>query len=169
MTHDTQPEPNLDVREAETADVEAVRAVARDAWAAAYDWDREAVADAVDDWYDRAALSDLFAEPRTAFLVADRAGEVLGFCHAVFEPDRADVLRIYVRPADWRAGVGTALHDAVVTRARERDLGDLRAMVLADNDVGRGFYEALGYGEVDADTTAIAGEEYAETVYTRSI
>lgn len=45
----------------------------------------------------------------------------------------------------------------------------LRLEVLADNDVGRRFYEAHGFESVERRTREIADESYPVAVYAREI
>lgn len=171
MNHENRLGPaDLEIRRATDADVTAIRAVALEAWDVAYDaFDRDAIEGIVDDWYDESMLERAFAKPETTFLVADDDGRIVGFCHAVVGDDEGDVLRTYVHPDRWNGGIGTALVDGVVDRCRDEGVATLRAMVLADNEVGSGFYESLGFRQTTTATTDIGDEEYEETVYEQPI
>ncbi|WP_430506122.1 N-acetyltransferase family protein [Haloparvum sp. PAK95] len=170
MTDDDAEVAELTVRRANGTDLDAIREIAKAAWQDTYEaFDEAEVAAIVDDWYDPADLEERFAAPDELFLVAEIADGLVGFCHGYVGQEEADVLRIYVHPDHQRAGVGQSLHDAFADHCREEGVSDLYAFVLADNDVGCGFYEALDFREVDTETTEILGEEYEETVYEQAL
>lgn len=170
MTAEDADAAEVTIRRANGTDVEAVRDVAKAAWEDTYEaFDESEVAAVVDDWYAPESLEEGFAAPDELFLVAEVAGAIAGFCHGYVGPEEADILRIYVHPNHQRAGVGRALHDAFADHCREGGVSELYAFVLADNDVGCRFYEALDFREVDVATTAILGDEYEETVYERAL
>lgn len=170
MSSDDVDAPEVTIRRANANDVDAVRAVATAAWQDTYDaFDDAEVASIVDDWYAPEDLEDRLAAPDELFLVGEVADRIVGFCHGYVGTEEADILRIYVDPDHQRSGIGGALHDAFVDHCRDEGVSDLYAFVLADNDVGCGFYEALDFREVDVESTKILGEEYEETVYEKSL
>ncbi|MGZ0748623.1 N-acetyltransferase family protein [Haloparvum sp. AD34] len=170
MTAEDADGAEVRIRRANGTDIDAIREVAKAAWQDSYEaFDEVEVEAIVDDWYDPADLEERFAAPDELFLVAEIADGLVGFCHGYVGQEEADVLRIYVHPDHQRAGVGQSLHDAFADHCREEGVSDLYAFVLADNDVGCGFYEALDFREVDTETTEILGEEYEETVYEQAL
>jgi L-amino acid N-acyltransferase YncA len=97
-----------------------------------------------------------FAESTAAghpVLVADDAGEVVGYCcWGLFRggprfPGYATTmeLSIHVRDDQHRRGVGRALMSALFERARDRGLHVLVAGIDADNTSSIAFHEALGF------------------------
>lgn len=151
----------MQLRDATPADAEAVAAVARASWHAAYDdvLGPEAVDATVDDWYDPDDLREQVHDG--VFLVAEE-DEVVGFAQGgpAREPERDAFLpRLYVHPDRWGEGVGTALLGAVAERLLERGHERIRLEVFAENDVGRGFYESLGFEEVDRVAETFHGAE----------
>ncbi|WP_435064771.1 GNAT family N-acetyltransferase [Halobaculum sp. EA56] len=187
----------MHVREADPEDAEAVAAVARESWHAAYGGflSADAIDATVDEWYDPAGLRRDIAGDG-AFLVAeadasgatdaggagtdggdDDAGDadegtdadtddrLLGFAHAGYSAGAGNVVlrRIYVRPDAWGEGVGTALVRATARRFLA-DHDRLSAVVLADNEVGRSFYDSLGFETVGRQTTSLGGEEREERI-----
>jgi len=178
----------MHVRDADPQDADAIAALARESWHAAYGGflSAEAIDATVDEWYDPAGLRRDIAGDG-AFLVAeadagdgtaavDADGDAadgpdpgddrpLGFAHAVYSESVGNVVlrRIYVRPDAWDEGVGTARVRTTARRfADDRDR--LSAVVLADNDVGRSFYDSLGFETIGRQTTALGGEERAERI-----
>ncbi|WP_276272898.1 GNAT family N-acetyltransferase [Haloarcula litorea] len=141
---------DVEVRAGDPGDVPAVQRVADRAWHAAHD---EIVGpEAVDAFLQRFYGTDRLATAVEAddrvFLVATREDEVVGFAGAgpTDEDDGTwSLSRIYADPDHWHTGVGTAL----TGRVRDRGGDRLRLVVMADNDVGVGFYEARGFERVD--------------------
>jgi GNAT superfamily N-acetyltransferase len=103
----------------------------------------------------RRGVQTVFDDPdRGFYLVAERAGTVVGSLMVTTEwSDWRNgvfwwIQSVYVRPADRRTGVYTALHRAVRRRARDAaDVCGLRLYVERGNERARGTYEALGMTE----------------------
>lgn len=87
---------------------------------------------------------------------------MVGFTHGVVQGDEGDVLRMYVDPDHWCKGIGTALRDDLLDRNMKR----MRAIGLAANDIGRRFYEQLGFEQTGEGEVEIGGETVREVVYT---
>jgi GNAT superfamily N-acetyltransferase len=88
--------------------------------------------------------------PHEQAIVAERAGEVLGFAHlgsAREEPveDVGELYAIYVLPDAWSGGVGRALMDEVLARLRDERFPEAILWVLEDNPRTRRFYELAGW------------------------
>lgn len=147
------------IRPARPDDAEAIRDVAREAWHAVYDdLLGSAVVDRrVDEWYDPDALVESMNSPGS-FSVAVDGDAVVGFVHlgppgpeapAPFaDADVAVLYRLYVRPARWRAGVGTELLTAAERRV-DPGFDRVRCAVYADNDVARSFFADRGFEPVE--------------------
>ncbi len=164
-------ERRMEIRPANDGDFGAVRRIAHRAWNEAYDEivDDETITETVSSWYSNESLADALDRPGTAFLVAVEDDELVGFCHAVVHEDEGDVLRLYVDPDDWGKGVGTALHERLRTDLQDFNMKRMRAMVLADNEMGNEFYRKLGFEKDDEGTVELGGREYAENVYTYAL
>ena len=164
------------VRPATPGDAPIVRDIARESWHAAYDdiLGPERVDETTDEWYAvddlEESIADAAARDDVAFLLAagdDR--DVVGFAHAGVHPDEesiASLIRLYARPSAWGSGVGTALLERIESElsACER----LRAVVLADNAVGRSFYESNDFERTETRPSDLeAGLE--ECVYEKRL
>ncbi len=92
--------------------------------------------------------------PDSVVLVAeDDGGDVAGWLSSTWHPERrkayahegeADIRTLYVRPANWGEGTGTALLDAALDSVPD----SLDAVVLETfraNEQGRAFYESRGF------------------------
>lgn len=164
----------MEIRPARSEDAGAIDAVARASWSAAYgEFLSAATIDAtLAEWYDPAALRDgLDGHPCFFVAVADggshgRAGDddVVGFASA--QPDGGDaatLTRVYARPDCWGSGVGSALL-ARVAETLAPEIERLRAVVLAENEVGRAFYDARGFEVTESRTSELDGETVEEVV-----
>lgn len=158
---------DVTIRAAKSDDATAIRRVARESWHAAYDEvvGEETVDEVVDRWYDTEGLRESTARDGDEFLVADREdGSIVGFVHVApitGEDDAFDLVRIYLVPEEWGAGLGTRLLDRAEERIRERGAERLRLTVVADNDMGVGFYESRGFERIEErEDAALGGQEY---------
>ena len=141
-----------ELRPARPTDAAAIRRVARRSWHAAYDdiIGADTVDDTIDEWYDPDRLRESTQQSTHEFFVAER-DHLVGFVH-VAPDDREgtfELLRIYALSDEWGTGLGTRLLTRVERRLKERDADRLELVVLADNDVGVGFYESRGFERVE--------------------
>ena len=167
----------MDVRGAEPDDGESIRRIAEHAWDVAYDGILEGhvVDETVEDWYSPEFLDGELSRSGVVFLVAvedgedGQNGEVIGFAHGAVDDGEGDVIRLYVDPDRWGDGVGTRLFERIREELERQGAERLRAMVLADNEIGNGFYRSLGFEREATARTTIDGEEYDENTYTMAI
>ncbi len=158
----------MEIRSATADDVAAIRAVARETWHDTYDeLDTETIDRTVDNWYTDDSMP--LEAPGTIVLVAEKAGEIVGFTHAVAQGDTADILRLYVHPDVQGEGVGTELHAQLLEEVGRFDVDRVRSLDFAFNDASRAFYEGLGFEQTSEGTVEIDGEYYTEAVYTREL
>lgn len=86
---------------------------------------------------------------RRAYTVRSR-GRIIGVVLSGPDPDDAAVghlARLYVDPASWGRGVGTALYDAAIADLCSRGFPTATLWVLEDNVRARRWYERLGWTE----------------------
>jgi ribosomal protein S18 acetylase RimI-like enzyme len=157
----------MTIRAATTDDCTAIRRVARAAWREDYPGvlSRETAEAGVEEWYDDDRLTTEIERDDGVVLVARRDAEIVGFAHAVVTEGRGTVLRVYVHPDARRTGLGGDLLETTLDELAAAGADTIEAMVLAENDLGRGFYEAVGFERVGEGETTIAGESYRECVY----
>ena len=104
---------------------------------------------------DRAYFEALLADPEADWLLAERAGEILGFANVriLYAPDRpmlvprsfVEVGSLAVRADHQHAGIGRALMERVADWAAARGVEEIELNVWEFNRDAIGFYEALGY------------------------
>ena len=158
----------VSVREATAADVEAIRAVAEDAWYAALGGalDPAEIAGALETYYDPEVVTAGIESDAIAFYVASVDGAVCGFTSAERTwADEVELHTIYVHPDRWGEGIGSALLDRAETWARGEGVDRVACGVLAGNAVGIGFLEAVGFERGRATEAEIVGATYEEYEY----
>ena len=75
---------------------------------------------------------------------------IAGYAGMLFVPGglQADVLTIAVSESRWGLGIGSALLDALIQAARERDCAEVFLEVRADNPRAHGLYHRRGFAEI---------------------
>ena len=96
-----------------------------------------------DRWSDH-TIGLLLALPGHFALIAEAAGEPVGFVIGRVAADEAEVLTLAVRPASRRGGVGRALMRALAGEAARRGAACLFLEVSEANDAARALYARLG-------------------------
>jgi len=169
------------VRDAVESDADRLGQIKVTGWRAAY---RGLVSDAALDRMDvdevaagfgRAIAETVRGErPGEAVLVAAEAGLVVGY--AVLGPYRWDeipgageVYALYVDPDLWGGGAGRALLQAAEGRLRALGHAQAALWVLAANQVGRGFYEAVGWSADGAQAARCEVDDALEVRYRRTL
>lgn len=135
-------------RDAVAADLPAVvRLMADDHFGTA----REAPADTVDPRY-AAAFAAILALPGWAVILAEEEGAVVGCLQFMVLPHlshtgtpRAQVESVRVASDRRGGGIGTALLQAAVSRARAAGCGIVQLTSHASRDEARRFYQRLGF------------------------
>jgi diamine N-acetyltransferase len=104
---------------------------------------------------ERAYFESTIADPEMDWIVAEHAGEIVGFIsvrvlHAADRPILAprhfvEVDSLAVRADHYRAGVGRALMAAAERWVAERGLHEIELSVWEFNQGALAFYEELGY------------------------
>lgn len=79
------------------------------------------------------------------YVVARRAGRIVGYAGVFVVGPEADVQTVAVAPEEQGRGTGRVLLGALVDRARAQGVGVLQLEVRADNTAALGLYAALGF------------------------
>ncbi len=165
------------VRRATVGDIAAIAKIHVRSWQHAY---RGQIPDSVLDALDESKRAALWLEwldkPGYLLDVAERAGAIVGFCSLIRCRDESaddtvgEIAALYIDPASWRVGAGTALVDAALVHARAVGYRALTLCVLTTNDRARRFYERVGFasdGASKVDTRP--GYSLAELRYRREL
>ena len=141
------------IRPATTADADPILALADRLLVGVAPWrDEAAVTAAVRGWV-RTSLAAM-AEPGHAVLVADLEGVVVGFVslspgnHWAGDPD-ASIGELVVSPEAEGRGIGRALVEAAMERARENGSTRISVSTGAANTRARNLYRRLGFEDED--------------------
>ncbi len=99
---------------------------------------------------------------RFTLVAEDAAGQVVGFASGGQERDgdptyQGELYAIYLLQNQQRQGMGRQLMAAVAERLRQRGLASMLVWVLADNPIGRAFYEAMGGQLLDKEKELTIG------------
>lgn len=137
---------DLVIRDAEAADLPAVRALLVETWHATYDaiygWQR--VAEITNAWHSLENLKAQLGRDEGVFLVALVGEEIVATASARQERDRAALLtRLYVLPNRQGVGIGRTLLQ--VALACFPDAPVARLEVESQNEPAIAFYERMGF------------------------
>jgi GNAT superfamily N-acetyltransferase len=162
----------MDVRDATSGDIDAVRAVALESLKASYGHalDETLLEEAVDRWYDPGDLSETLDDEDAVFVVAVDDGEVLGFAQSYVSRRREVVGEIdwlHVAPSRRGEGIGSTLLSRVEATLLDRGVSRLEGRVLEANESGTGFYEERGYDALGERRVRTGEETFAERAYTK--
>lgn len=163
------------VRSATADDVPDIRCVASDSWYTAYGdiLDESVIDGRLSEWYNEETVERAVTAEQVVYLVATVDGDVVGYASGgegeEGGPETATLSSIYVHPDRWGEGVGQQLLADLCGRLRERGFERLRAVVLADNDVGIPFYENEGFERVAERTDSLGEESHDEVIFEREL
>jgi len=138
-----RPHPPLILRAAAAADGGALKAILYDTFEST--WGPQVTAAAAQAFREQDRPSDYVARRGLRFLVAERAGELVGFVD--WEDDFVNAL--HVRGAQARTGVGAHLMDRAEEAIARSGFGVARLETDTFNVRSQAFYAARGYREVD--------------------
>jgi GNAT superfamily N-acetyltransferase len=129
------------IREASSADLDALFAVQKAASVAAYAHVYPPDRYAYPDDAIRKEIARRLGDEETTYFVAEDDGRIVGF--AGVSPGWLE--QLYVLPELQGHGVGSALLEAAVAARRAAGDAELRLWTLEDNEAARRFYEARGW------------------------
>jgi ribosomal protein S18 acetylase RimI-like enzyme len=161
----------MDIRNATTDDVDAIRQVASESMAASYGHaiDEAAITAAVDEWYGSDRLIETLADDGAVFVVAVDSGSVVGFAQSEISTGREAVGYLdwlHVIPGHRGGGIGSQLLRRLKQQLVDAGVDRLEGRVLVENQTGVSFYEEQGFSEVGTRNVEIHGGTFEEQVYT---
>jgi ribosomal protein S18 acetylase RimI-like enzyme len=137
-------------RSLQTSDVDAVCAVAREAWQFTYAtlFDPAFIDQFVRTHYAPERLRTLVPlveAHQMFFTVALDADQIIGFCHMGLTARGAELFRIYLRPAYIGRGIGSTLLERGEGFLRTRAFLTYYCFVHKNNELGKRFYLRHGF------------------------
>lgn len=155
----------MDVRRATRDDAGDIRRIAEASWREAYGGvlRSETIDAAMTEWYDVDGIEASLKRDDVHTFVAEIDDETVGFATGgPRERDEALLARLYVEPEHWGDGIGTALLDRVIESLRADGFERLSLSVLAENEVGRAFYESRGFETRERVSDDLFGEQVTD-------
>jgi len=117
-----------------------------------------------------ANLPGEYALPTGCLLLATYQGNAAG-CIALRRIDKTicEMKRLFVRPQFQRKGIGRALAEAVIERAKRAGYKQMRLDTAPTMDVARNLYSSLGFEEIEAYRyNPLKGAVFMELILTRA-
>ena len=117
-----------------------------------------------------AVMLEQLSDPRIVFRVAEREGDMVGFCKLVLdcsldfdfgERSAMELANLYLRGSETGGGVGSALMDWAKLEAERHGYDLIALSVWQGNHAGQRFYRRHGF-EWLADTVFIVGQQVDE-------
>jgi ribosomal protein S18 acetylase RimI-like enzyme len=137
------------IRSAEPTDIAALAAVAADTFPLACPPSVAPadVASFIDANLSEARFAEYLSDPRRTILIATQGDRIVGYAMLIrdSEDDRAELSKMYVRPAQHRSGVATALMNAALDAAAESGAGRVWLGVNQKNERAQRFYTKSGF------------------------
>jgi GNAT superfamily N-acetyltransferase len=173
------PEPEVALRLAEPSDALCIGVLATQVFLDTYATDgvRPSLAREVLHYLATDAIAESLADPATVFIVAERAGHLIGFAqltigvtHEHAGPEATVELgRLYVQRAFAGKGVGTRLLEFAEELARARGAGALWLTAWVGNRRALAFYARRGYVDAGATMYVFEDEAHENRVLVRSL
>ena len=102
-----------------------------------------------DAWSESTFWSELAGVPDTRlYVVAERAGRLVGYAGLFATRHTADVQTVAVAPDAQGHGIGGVLLRALLDEADRRGVGEVLLAVRADNEAAQRLYAAHGFGRI---------------------
>src|SRR5207253_388482 len=137
--------PGAAIRIAQASDAPEIAAIHSAAWRQAFtflpaDFLEAMTAEAVLAMWEISVL-----QPSPSMFVAVHTGSVVGFVQLRCDVDVGEVMALYVEPASWRSGVGSALLGFAESWLAERGTTTTMLWTARDSQQSRRFYESRGW------------------------
>ncbi|HWR82346.1 MAG TPA: GNAT family N-acetyltransferase [Candidatus Deferrimicrobium sp.] len=101
------------------------------------------------DWQENArALLKASQESRVVVAVAEKEGDVVAYCNLRAWPAGGWIDQIVVDEKHRRKGIGQALIDYIVDKAKEKEFWKISLIVSASDTAATAFYEKYGFEAV---------------------
>jgi GNAT superfamily N-acetyltransferase len=138
---------------------------------------RPSIAREVLEYFSPAAVSALLSAPGTRFIVAERAGHMIGFAQLTLGSSHelvstrptAELKRLYVQERFAGCGVGTALLRAAEALAAGEGAVTLWLTVWAGNHKALAFYARRGYKDLGVASYVFESEPYETRVFAKAL
>lgn len=163
---------DLILRPAINADAAALSRLGTDSFVAkfGYLYTKRDLATFLEDAHSPASVERQIADPHLAICLAQRGGELVGYCTLSFRsgfPEHAqgrrpvELKRLYTAPGETGGGIGAELMAWALATARQHGADEMQLSVWNANEGAQRFYARHGFAKV-ADVTFRVGEQLDE-------
>lgn len=144
------------VRQADLDDVPDILDLAERAWNATYETilSQRTIDRAMAEWYDFEGTREELERDDIGWFVATDCNELLGYVAGGPSQSGEEIAHlgaIYVNPAHWNQGIGTALLHEFEDWCLDHGFTHLTFHVLVENDIGVSFYQKHGYDIIEEE------------------
>lgn len=158
----------MEVRGLEPGDEAALREIARRSLETSYDGilPEGVISEAVGGWYGDDAIAEYRSGDEMMFVLAVDEQEPVGFAqsHVLEDINKGRILWLHVDPDHRDEGIGSTLLEETRDRLHDRGIDAVTAVVLAEHEAGRAFYEDHEFEPLAERTVTIGGQEFDEVV-----
>lgn len=91
------------------------------------------------------AFTDTVEKPNFRYLVAEEAGEILGYCGFLYVLDEAEIPNVCVKASARRQGTGRKMLEVLITEAKKLGITVLYLEVRESNEAAKALYTSLGF------------------------
>jgi len=120
--------------------------------------------------YSQPAIEGELANPKRVFRIAERNGQMIGFCKIGFDVTLdhdsqgrrvMELKQLYLRGSETGSGLGAALMDWALAEGRVRGFDDVILSVWSQNFGAQRFYARYGFEKI-GDTIFMVGDHRDE-------
>ena len=158
----------MKLRSLTAADGPDIRELSRRSMESAYEnvLPETVISKAIKEWYDDDAIASYVSGDEMDFVIATIDDELVGFAqsHVVESLGKGRLLWVHVDPDHRGIGIGSDLLRAAIERLHDRGIETVTAVVLAEYEAGKAFYEANGFSRLSDREVEIAGEPFRELI-----
>lgn len=123
------------------------------------------------------AIADLLADPNRVFLLAERAGHLIGFSQIAFDATHesvpfvpaAELERLYVQERFTSSGVGKALLERSEALAAERGMAAVWLTAWTGNARALAFYSRRGYKDIGSTQYVFENESHENRLFVKAL
>ena len=91
------------------------------------------------------AFMELAEDKNSIFLVAEKAGEIIGGCGLTHILDEGDIHNVMVAPAYRGQGIATKMLEKLLEEGQKQGIGEFTLEVRVSNEPAIRMYEKLGF------------------------
>ena len=164
---------SINITKATAADIITIQSIAASTWPTTYSdiLSGNQISYMLDKMYKTTVLQTQIAAPNNQYFLAEKDGQVIGFCHVAASEDVATykLHKIYVLPNIQKSGAGVSLLNAAEDYAKQNGAKDIILNVNRHNNAFQ-FYQKMGFQILRTEDIDIGNNYYMnDYVLTKSL